>query len=79
MSLIFAYNFWEINPQQGVPFSVLMCRILTTDSIVICQTHTEDLRQIALKMHPGLCVRVLMESISFPEPAILGKEPRALG
>jgi hypothetical protein len=27
--------------------------ILTIDSIVICQTHAEDLRRIALKMHPG--------------------------
>ena len=27
--------------------------ILTIDGIVICQTHAEDLRRIALKMHPG--------------------------
>ena len=27
--------------------------ILTMDSVVICQTHAEDLRRIALKMHPG--------------------------
>ena len=28
--------------------------ILTIDSIVICQTHAEDLRRRLLKMHPGL-------------------------
>jgi hypothetical protein len=28
--------------------------ILTIDSIVICQTHAEDLRPIALKMHLGI-------------------------
>ena len=27
--------------------------ILTIDSIVICQTHAEDLRRRLLKMHPG--------------------------
>ena len=30
--------------------------ILTIDSIVICQTHAEDLRRRLLKMHPGLFV-----------------------
>jgi hypothetical protein len=28
--------------------------ILTIDSIVICQTHAEDLRRRLLKMHPGI-------------------------
>ena len=30
--------------------------ILTIDSIVICQTHAEDLRRRLLKMHPGKCL-----------------------
>ena len=28
--------------------------ILTIDSIVICQTHAEDLQRRLLKMHPGV-------------------------
>jgi hypothetical protein len=27
--------------------------ILTIDSILICQTHAEDIRRRLLKMHPG--------------------------
>ena len=45
--------------QQGIP-GCIPCKvyaedtpILTIDSIVICQTHAEDLRRRLLKMHPG--------------------------